>query len=71
MGILIPVALGGDPNGILPGVVHRVEGGAVDAATRAVGPNLAGVPLLPAIIGSELLVFVLALMSGLFVRTRI
>lgn len=32
------------------------------------GPSLAGVPLLPAILGSALLIFALALISGLLSR---
>jgi uncharacterized membrane protein YeaQ/YmgE (transglycosylase-associated protein family) len=60
------------PGGFLASAIVGVIGAWIGTALFGhFGPDLAGVPLLPAIIGSAVLVFALALLSGVFVRSRI
>ena len=56
------------PGGFFAAVVFGVLGAWLGASLMgAVGPSLAGVPLLPAILGSGILVFLFALISRQFV----
>lgn len=52
------------PGGFLASVIVGVIGGWLGAMIMGpVGPSLAGMPLLPAILGSALLIFLFALVS--------
>ena len=60
------------PGGFLASAIVGIIGAWIGTALFGhFGPDLAGVPIVPAIIGSALLVFALALLSGVFVRNRI
>ena len=60
------------PGGFLASAIVGIIGAWIGTALFGhFGPDLAGVPIVPAIIGSALLVFGLALLSGVFVRNRI
>ena len=66
---IVPGAI---PGGFLASAIVGIIGAWLGTALFGhLGPNLAGVPLLPAIIGSAILVFIFALCSSLFARTRI
>jgi uncharacterized membrane protein YeaQ/YmgE (transglycosylase-associated protein family) len=53
------------PGGFLASVIVGVLGAWIGTALMGhVGPDLAGVPLLPAIIGSGLLIFLFSLIAG-------
>jgi uncharacterized membrane protein YeaQ/YmgE (transglycosylase-associated protein family) len=55
------------PGGFLASVIVGVLGAWVGTSLMgAVGPDLAGVPLLPAILGSALLIFLFSLVAGRF-----
>ena len=57
------------PGGFLASAVIGIIGAWIGTSLFGhFGPDLAGVALVPAIIGSALLVFILALISGLFYR---
>ena len=57
------------PGGFLVAAVVGVLGAWVGGTLLgSIGPSLAGVSLIPAIIGSALLVFLLSLLSGVLVR---
>ena len=60
------------PGGFLASAVVGIIGAWIGTALFGhFGPDLAGVAVLPAIIGSALLVFVLALLSGVMTRSSI
>ena len=60
------------PGGFLASAIVGVIGAWIGTALFGhFGPDLAGVSILPAIIGSALLVFALALLSGVFARGRV
>ncbi|HEY9790183.1 MAG TPA: GlsB/YeaQ/YmgE family stress response membrane protein [Candidatus Obscuribacterales bacterium] len=60
------------PGGFLASAIVGIIGAWIGTALMGhMGPDLAGVPLLPAIVGSAVLVFLLALISGFFVRTTV
>lgn len=60
------------PGGFLASAIVGVIGAWIGTALLGhFGPDLAGVPLLPAIVGSAVLVFALAMLSGVFYRTNV
>lgn len=60
------------PGGFLASAIVGIIGAWIGSALFGhFGPDVAGVPVLPAIVGSAILVFALALLSNVFVRNRI
>jgi uncharacterized membrane protein YeaQ/YmgE (transglycosylase-associated protein family) len=60
------------PGGFLSSAIVGIIGAWIGTAMLGhFGPSMAGVPLLPAIIGAAVLVFALALISGMFARTNV
>lgn len=60
------------PGGFLASAIVGVIGAWIGTALFGhFGPDVAGVAVLPAIIGSAILVFALALLSGVFARGRV
>jgi uncharacterized membrane protein YeaQ/YmgE (transglycosylase-associated protein family) len=58
------------PGGFLASAIVGIIGAWIGTSLMGHwGPDLAGVPLVPAIVGSGILVFLLALFSGLIHRT--
>jgi len=59
------------PGGFLASAIVGVIGAWMGSALMgSFGPSLAGVPLLPAIIGSGILIFLFSLVSGMFYARR-
>lgn len=60
------------PGGFLASAIIGIIGAWIGTSLfGSFGPSLAGVSVVPAIIGSALLVFILALVSGVFYRRTI
>jgi uncharacterized membrane protein YeaQ/YmgE (transglycosylase-associated protein family) len=60
------------PGGFLASAIVGVIGAWIGTSLFGhIGPDLAGVPILSAIIGAGILVMALALLSNVFVRNRI
>jgi uncharacterized membrane protein YeaQ/YmgE (transglycosylase-associated protein family) len=59
------------PGGFIAAAIFGVIGGWIGGHLfGALGPSLAGVSLIPTILGSAVLVFVLALLGGVFQRNK-
>jgi uncharacterized membrane protein YeaQ/YmgE (transglycosylase-associated protein family) len=60
------------PGGFLVSAIVGVIGAWIGTALFGhFGPDLAGVPVVPAIIGSAVLVFLMSLLSGFFYRSTV